>query len=323
METGGQAGVLLKADAFDHAQRYVADAYAQHHLILRDRAPIHFRMRWFPVGSITLGRLTYGASVELEVPPLGSMYHVNIPVSGHTVLTQRGIAATSGAGRGVAINPVDRAAVAWSTGAVHIPIGIPRVPLEEHLSVLLGRPVTGPLRLESGFGLDSAAGQSLLSTVQYVWSELARPGGAPTHLFGARQLECLLMTRLLWGVPHQYSDGLASDEVPIRSSRIQQVIDWIECNPDRDLSTAALAEWAGISARALQLGFRKVTGVSPGTYVRNCRLDRVHRDLARGTAEPITELAFRHGFGHLGRFAQQYRERYGELPSDTTKRNRR
>jgi AraC-like DNA-binding protein len=33
----------------------------------------------------------------------------------------------------------------------------------------------------------------------------------------------------------------------------------------------------------------------------------------------VADVAFRWGFGHLGRFAEKYRERYGELPSETLK----
>ncbi|WP_425569086.1 helix-turn-helix domain-containing protein [Pseudonocardia xishanensis] len=87
------------------------------------------------------------------------------------------------------------------------------------------------------------------------------------------------------------------------------------------LPPATLAARVGVSARAVQLGFRRVTGVPPSTFVRNTRLDRVHASLLEGTGEPITDLAFHYGFGHLGRFAQQYRDRFGVLPSQTQRGN--
>lgn len=54
------------------------------------------------------------------------------------------------------------------------------------------------------------------------------------------------------------------------------------------------------------------------TYLRGVRLDRVHLELStRGGA--VTDVAARWGFFHPGRFAQQYRDRFGELPSETAK----
>jgi AraC-like DNA-binding protein len=36
----------------------------------------------------------------------------------------------------------------------------------------------------------------------------------------------------------------------------------------------------------------------------------------------LTELAMEFGFFHLGRFSEQYRKQFGELPSETLKRRR-
>jgi AraC-like DNA-binding protein len=53
-------------------------------------------------------------------------------------------------------------------------------------------------------------------------------------------------------------------------------------------------------------------------YVRKIRLEHVRAELVanRDPHLQVTEVASRWGFFHLGRFAQQYRARYGESPSD-------
>jgi TolB-like protein len=57
-------------------------------------------------------------------------------------------------------------------------------------------------------------------------------------------------------------------------------------------------------------------------FLRNLRLERARRDLLRAPASAsVTEIATRHGFDHLGRFAARYVERYGEPPSATLRRN--
>jgi transcriptional regulator GlxA family with amidase domain len=62
-------------------------------------------------------------------------------------------------------------------------------------------------------------------------------------------------------------------------------------------------------------------GMSPTAYVRAVRLDRVHADLLcpAGTGS-VSDVAMKWGFFHLGRFAQQYRDRFGVLPSQTVRR---
>ena len=53
------------------------------------------------------------------------------------------------------------------------------------------------------------------------------------------------------------------------------------------------------------------------SYVRNQRLDRIREDILTST-DPVGTIAYRWGITHLGRFAAQYRDRFAELPSDTT-----
>jgi transcriptional regulator GlxA family with amidase domain len=51
------------------------------------------------------------------------------------------------------------------------------------------------------------------------------------------------------------------------------------------------------------------------------RLEHVNAELmAGGSSNSVTDVAIKWGFVHLGRFAQMYRDRYGELPSETLRR---
>jgi AraC-like DNA-binding protein len=49
------------------------------------------------------------------------------------------------------------------------------------------------------------------------------------------------------------------------------------------------------------------------------RLERVRDELRSldPTEATVTEIAYRWGFWHLGRFAARYRARFGEMPSET------
>jgi transcriptional regulator GlxA family with amidase domain len=93
----------------------------------------------------------------------------------------------------------------------------------------------------------------------------------------------------------------------------------MQAHPDHPFTTATLAEIAGVSVRTLQEGFRRHLGISPTDYLRQVRLACVHRDLRHSepTQITVTEIAYRWGFAHLGRFAGAYRAKYGVPPSYT------
>ena len=94
----------------------------------------------------------------------------------------------------------------------------------------------------------------------------------------------------------------------------------IQDRPAHPFTVATLARSVGISARALQDGFRQHLGLSPLQYLRAVRLRAVRDELLALDAEDSTtvaDVATRWGFTHLGRFAQYYRDRYGEPPSRT------
>jgi len=89
------------------------------------------------------------------------------------------------------------------------------------------------------------------------------------------------------------------------------------------LSLGAICAAVGVPQRTLNLACQEFLGESAMHYARNRRLDRVRATLL--VSDPastlITSVAMHYGFWELGRFAQAYRLRFGERPSDTLRRN--
>ena len=87
---------------------------------------------------------------------------------------------------------------------------------------------------------------------------------------------------------------------------------------------AEVAEAAGVSVRTLSRTFRKHHGMGPIRFLTEMRLDVVKSVLlARSSEETrVTRVALEHGFASPGRFAVQYRRRFGESPSETLARPR-
>lgn len=312
---------LLVTQDLKEAQHYITDVYIPHDLQTRDGRTLDFKLRYLSSERLTVGHLVYGADAELLVPPMRDCYHMNLTLSGQTMVSQKGRRASTRANQsGVLFLPDDPFTVRWSPEAVQYAVKLPRRPLEAHLSKLINRPVERPIAFDLGFALTSPVGQSLLSAVDYLRAELARPGGISEMPLARDHLESLVLTQLLLTIPNAYTDLLHTPGQPAQRGKIRRAIELIEANPQAELSLADLAAAAGVTGRQLQRGFKETVGMSPMAYVRAVRLDRVHAELLDTAGEvPVTEIAMRWGFFHLSRFAQQYRERFGHLPSQTVR----
>lgn len=85
-----------------------------------------------------------------------------------------------------------------------------------------------------------------------------------------------------------------------------------------NLTVEDLCRTLEVSRRTLQTCFQTALGIRPATYLRVIRLNAARRTLKEGGS--VTEAAVAWGFWHFGRFAQDYRQMFGEAPSETVRR---
>jgi AraC-like DNA-binding protein len=266
--------------------------------------------------------MSYAADTFIDAPPMRTCYHVNLPLTGESLVCQGGRREVSRAGEaGVALLPGGPLSLTWSPDQEQYVVQFRKEQLEAHAAKLTGRGVE-PIDFDLTFDLKAGAAQALLATARFVHAELIRPGGVATIPAACHELESALMTQLLMVVPSQLTRRLRAQPSPVRRTKIHEVLDLIDSDPSADLTTLELATRAGMSARALQAGFQDVVGITPTAYVRGVRLDRIHYELLSGTGGSVTDIAMRWAFYHPGRFAQQYRERFGILPSETVRQHR-
>lgn len=305
----------------DEARHLLETAYYSNFLDVLER-PQRFRADFTigQLGALTVGELTCGTDVRVRLGELGA-YHVNIPLSGHMSWRQGSAAPTLTVPDGAAVyQPVgDTSVDRWSGDCRVLAVKLDRVAIEESLERLLGRPARGPVTFEPGFDTSKGPGRSWTRLVRAVAQDMLDDTPMLSGSLVAAPLQEALLNGLLLTAGHPYRDQLADPVRQLRPAPVKRAMDAVLQRPEHAFTTAALATEARVGVRWLQEAFRRYVGMSPMAYVRDVRLQRA-RDELRAAAPGeacVSEIAHRWGFAHLGRFAEQYRTRFGELPSQT------
>lgn len=98
---------------------------------------------------------------------------------------------------------------------------------------------------------------------------------------------------------------------------------YMRANFDRPVTMVELCKATAVSQRTLQYCFESVFNTNPVNYLKLMRLNGVRRTLKTNRSANISVQAAAEewGFWHLSRMAKEYKELFGELPSETLKTN--
>jgi len=100
---------------------------------------------------------------------------------------------------------------------------------------------------------------------------------------------------------------------------IRKTQDYCTQNTDQLLRIGDVCRELGVSERTLRDTFHKLAGISPLAYLKTHKLNRVHNVLyAADPAEVLVkQAAMKNGFLHFGQFSRDYKQLFGESPSET------
>jgi len=317
--TGGQAISLVDPD---EARKVIADAYSPSMLKVDGPSDDFFlKLRMTRLPGLSLGRIRFGGDVWVAAPP-PSIYVVCLaPKGALEVRSGRHARVVTGPSGAVSDPQQITYFENWSSGAELVSLRLEQVALERKLAQLIGRTPTEPIRFQ--FALDTASRQSasLVRALRMLHAETREPGRLSADPLAATALTDLVVTSLLVCQPNNYSELLHEAGTPTPPGTIRNARELIESDPMAISTVGELAAHAHVSVRSLEEGFQRHLDTTPMSYLRRVRLTRAHAELA--LADPreqtVAAVARRWGFQHLGRFAQVYREQFGELPAQTLK----
>jgi AraC-like DNA-binding protein len=243
-------------------------------------------------------------------------YIVCLTVAGLTNLDQRRDSVAGSPSQAVLCRPSTGSAL-FRTGAPSLARGllVQRWALGARLELLLGHPVPPVIRMAPTIDLNTARGRAWLNLLGLFAAAFTDPDHIVLRPIATEPLSHALIDGLLMVTDHPYSDVLRQPAASCRPRHVKIALDTMHDSPDLPHTTESLARLAGVGVRNLQTGFRRHLYMSPMAYLRQLRLSRAHDDLHARRVATIAEAAHRWGFSHLGRFAADFRAKYGDVPS--------
>jgi AraC-like DNA-binding protein len=194
---------------------------------------------------------------------------------------------------------------------------------ERKLCYLLGAQPSGKLVFETAVNRNAPRFQQFWRLVLF-FAEQLNATSEPLPPLVQRELEQAILVSFLSANRHNFSDLLEREPNETLPSHVRRAEEFIEAHWDEAISIENLVETTGVGARAIFRAFQQSRGYSPMAFARMVRLRHAREMLASGDPEAsVTAVAFVCGFGNLGHFARDYRETFGERPSETLARSAR
>lgn len=300
------------------AREHLSSLFRPHQIRLGKRpAAIDFRHHRADLGGVSLNALRYGTEVTVDAPTLADSYLVKFTRHGASEVRQGSVAYQTTTSSLCVLNPtralLDRMSADFDMLVLQIDGGLLRRALAEDFGVSLRQ----PLEFAPAAHRLTAQISSFERMVRTLLADFDAAAGGLQQPAMRRPLVRTLASLLLTGVPHNYSAWLDRDQQASLPRHVRAVEQFVEVHFAEAIGLDDLLLAAGTSARTLQAGFLRHKGTTPMRYLRDRRLDRARAELKRHPGARITDVALQCGFTHFGKFAQYYKERFGEVPSTT------
>ena len=304
---------------------FLGRQFAPAHVETPDRRPPAWRLHGTQLGDLWLAFGTHGSALDVVRSNAGEGFCLHVPQAGSATLEI--------GGQTTKVSPAHAAVIDFSrpsrfhigddTSFKTIALRVPQGIVEKHLSALHDRSIRGPITFEQRLDLSTGAGAVLARLTDTIVT------GLESDLLRHAPIATSNLTQALLGLlaesgRHQASDQVSRPVASIAPRHVRRAIDFMRANLDTPLVIAEVALACHTSVRSLQSGFREFRDTTPLAYLRRLRLEAVRAELVDPSgSRPVAEIAVKWGFAHLGRFSAEYRDAFGELPSETARQVRR
>lgn len=316
-------GLRIRTDTTDpdEARTQLTAAYCPHRLTVRGSSSA-FRARHAQGGTpgLSVNSMSFGPGTTMMNPlTFDDFVLVSQQISGRFAVRAESGERLVSPGEQVVLDAHTRYQLRWEENCTLFNVRLPRTEFETTVAELTGAGESGAVRFPVS-RYPSKQGMMAVRKVTHFLLRNAGPSGLLTSGALMRsQLIRMLVASIIeadGGAVRTADAGSAGD---VRPPAVRRAIAYLEGAAADDVRISDVATAARLSTRALQEAFRTHLDTTPMSYLKSIRLARAHADLRRASIEggtTVADVAYRWGFGNLGRFAADYRREFGRSPSE-------
>ncbi|SIT47565.1 Anthranilate 1,2-dioxygenase regulatory protein [Paraburkholderia piptadeniae] len=300
---------LFESADLDETRELISRVMQPHLLFPRGRTHGRSHMDFVRVGRLGIGTIRFGGPIQVDVEAVDGYFLMMFCVAGN--------AEVHAPGRKIVVD--DQHAVIRAPGEPFSAL------LSPDCEQLIMRIDPASLSGDSASMFDAEAAVSLASGPMRAWKEQLKLIASSADLLNiaahnpavGAHVESLLVSLLC----SQDAGHHAFSSSTIAPSFVRRAEEFMAANLAAPIQLPDIARAAGVPVRTLTEGFLRFRNISPISLIRQMRLDRARQAIRESKPEVrVATIALDCGFTHFGRFAQAYRDRFGELPSETSRR---
>lgn len=304
----------------DEAHSWLSSAYADHSARLSGRSEaFRFTHSVADCGTFKAGVCRHTMTLHGEWEPLDDRLLFSHLLSGRFLIRCSRSEVAAGPGDVFAYDPDAAMGVEWSDIRM-AQVRMDRAAFDRTAAELVGDDRPG---VSTGFDLARAVSEVKAAHwrrfMQYVTSDVAVSPVVQGSPLVMGQVFRTIVATALETFPHTAHERVGRS-VAVSAGVVRRALAYIDEHAGEDIDLTAIARAAGVGPRALQRVFRRSLDTTPLHQLRSVRMERVRADLRAadpGDGTTVAAVAARWGFGHPGRFASEYRTRFGTSPSET------
>jgi AraC-like DNA-binding protein len=306
----------------DFAQNLMSMICGEHRLdtIHKDKLDFHYDGMRLPNKKMAIGTISYGANVAINISNLKA-YSISLPIHGQQSLNIRGAHYCSNTNKGLIVSNNDYQDLMIDKDCKKLQVVIPERSMQIVLSDLLNTSIESPIIFNPEMDLDAER------LVDVWWKNIQnflQLKSQYMSFYGLQMLsedyENFIIKGLLLSQENNYSDALRNLSNQFVPNYIRKVRDYIIAHAHEEICADDLHRMAGVSKSKLYEEFQHFYNTSPIAFLKKYRLQQIYKILSTSASKKkisISRLAYEWGFNHLSRFSQEYKDEFGEKPSET------
>jgi AraC-like DNA-binding protein len=312
---------VLESNDLDDIRFQISRKFRDHTMRLAGPSNgINATFRHAELPRMALSSFFFGADVEIEVDALErwSVIHFVVGSARYKTVNVEFEANHSGGAVTTASRPFG---LRLDPRSFQLVVRCNAEELEQELEALTDKAVPAPITFEPILDTRHGYGAVMRRHVLSMATELSHDPSILNDPNSVSVFESRVLHILLQMHRHNYSARFEEEVPNIAPRHLSRVEEYISAYADEPITLKDLTKVAGVSGRAIQHAFQRYRGYTVMEFLKATRLREARRLLRSSDTEAsVTEIAMTCGFSHLGRFSVEYKQKYGESPSQTRKK---